>query len=153
MARGAAACFRLDEIRGVTVNVDAHAASMEPDDGIQLRGRVFHDHFCLLDGVSGWKILLGAYFVERDKHREVNSTRNIEEGAGDTLQACDAAFIMFWCGCGVWGVLYFGSVSWREPFVGRVFGGVGAWGAGTPPGLCGNSWAWRCQRTCRGSSI
>ena len=66
--------------------------------------------------------MLGAYFVERDKHRGVEGARNIEEGASDTLHACDAAFIKFWCGCGICGVLHLGPVHWREPFVGIVLG-------------------------------
>ena len=45
MSYGAATCFRLDEIRGVAVNVEAHVASVEPDDGIRLRGRVVHENF------------------------------------------------------------------------------------------------------------
>ena len=71
--------------------------------------------FCLLDIVSGLRSLLGAYFVERKKYRGVDGARDVEEGAGDTLHACDAAFAKFWCGCGVWGVLYLGPVRWREP--------------------------------------
>ena len=90
MARGAAACFRLDKICGVAVNVEANVASVGPDDGVRLHGRVVHEHFCLLDGVSGWQSLLGAYFVERDKHCGVDGARNVEEGAGDTLHTCDA---------------------------------------------------------------
>ena len=78
MACGTAACFRLDKIRGVAVDVEAHVASVEPDDGVRLCGRVVHDHFCLLDGVSGWRGLIGAYFVEHDKHRGVNGTCNVE---------------------------------------------------------------------------
>ena len=74
MARGAAACCSLDEKRGVAVDVEAHVASVEPDEGVRLRGRVVHEHFCLLDGVSGWRGLLGAYFIERDKHRVVDGT-------------------------------------------------------------------------------
>ena len=98
VARGAAACFRLDEIRCVTVDVEAHVSSVEPDEGVRLRGRVFHEHFCLLDGVSGWQGLLGAYFVERDNHCGVDGTCDVEEGADDTLHACDATSIKFWCG-------------------------------------------------------
>ena len=53
-AQGTAAYFRLDEVRGVAVNVKAHVASVEPDDGVWLRGCIVYEHFCLLDGVSGW---------------------------------------------------------------------------------------------------
>ena len=45
MAHGAAVCFRLDEICDVAVGVEAHFASVEPYDGVRLRGRVFHEHF------------------------------------------------------------------------------------------------------------
>ena len=45
--------FRLDKIRGVAVDVEAHFSSVEPDDGVRLRGCVVHKHFCLLDGVGG----------------------------------------------------------------------------------------------------
>ena len=38
MACGATARFGLDEICGVPVNVDAHIASVESDDGVRLRG-------------------------------------------------------------------------------------------------------------------
>ena len=78
MACGAAVCFRMDKIRGVTVNVEAHVASVEPDDGVRLRGCVFHEHLCLLDGVGGEQSLLGANFVERDKYRGVNGARDLE---------------------------------------------------------------------------
>ena len=53
VACGAAECFRLDEICGVAVDVEAHVASVEPDDGVRLRGCVVHEHFCLLDGFGG----------------------------------------------------------------------------------------------------
>ena len=127
MARGTAACFSLDKIRGVTVDVEAHVASVEPDDGVWLRGCVVHENVFLLDDVGGGQSLLGAYFVDRNKHGGVDGAHDIEEGAGDTLHACDAGFINFWCGCGVWGVLHLGPVRWHEPFVGRV---LGAWGHG-----------------------
>ena len=53
MARGAAARFRLDEIRGVAVDVEAHVASVELNIGVRLRGFIVHEHFRILDGVSG----------------------------------------------------------------------------------------------------
>ena len=98
MAGGASACFRLDKIRVVAVNVEAHVVNVEPNDGVRLRGRVFHEHFRLLDGVSGGRGLFGAYVVEREKHRGFDGTCNVEEGADDTLHLCDAAFIKGWCG-------------------------------------------------------
>ena len=122
MTCGVAACFRLDEIRDVAVNVEAHVASVEPDDGVRLHGCVVHENFCPLDSVSGWRSFLGAYFVESYKHRGVDGARDVGEGDRNTLHACDAPFIKFWCGCGVWGVLYLGLVRWRKPFVGRVLG-------------------------------
>ena len=144
MARSAAARFRLDEIRGVTVNVEAHVTSLETDDGVRLHGHVEHEHFCLLDGVSGWRSLLGTNFVELNKNHGVDGMRNVEEGTSNTLHACDAVFIKFWCGCGVWGVLYLGPVHWRKPFVGRVLGASGHTVLEALQGFCGQSWAWRC---------
>ena len=44
MACGAAACFRIDWIRGVAVDVEANVASVEPDDGVRLHGYVVHEH-------------------------------------------------------------------------------------------------------------
>ena len=105
--------------------MEAHVASVEPDDGVRLLGRVVHDHFCLLDGVSGGRGLFGAYVVERDKHRGVDGACDVEEVAGDTLHACDAAFIKGWCGQGVRAILHFGPGSWQEPLVRRVLGAHG----------------------------
>ena len=42
--------------------------------------------------------MLGANFVECDKHGGVDSARDVEKGAGDDLHAHDAAFIKFRCG-------------------------------------------------------
>ena len=98
MARSAATCFGLDKIRGVAVNVEAHVASVEPDDGVRLRGHVVHEHFRLLDFFSGGQGLFGAYVVERDKNSGVDSKCNVKEGTGNTLNACDAMFIKGWCG-------------------------------------------------------
>ena len=50
----------------------------------------------------------------------VDVARYVEKGAGDTLHACDAAFIKFGCGCGVWRLLNLGPIRRRELFVGRV---------------------------------
>ena len=78
--------------------MEVHVASVKRDDGVRLRGRVVHEHFHILDGVSGWRCLLGTYLVERDKHRGVSGTCNVEEGAVDTLHTCDADFVKFGCG-------------------------------------------------------
>ena len=53
MACGAAVCFRLDKIRIISVDVESHVASVEPDDGVRLRGCVVHEHLFLLDSVGG----------------------------------------------------------------------------------------------------
>ena len=53
MDHSATAHFGLNKIRCVAVKVEAHVASMEPDDGVQLRGYVVHQHICFLDGVGG----------------------------------------------------------------------------------------------------
>ena len=83
--------------------------------------------FCLLDGVGGGQSLLVINFIDCDKNCGVDDTRDAEEGAGDALHARDAAFIKFWWGFGVGGVLHLGPIRGREPFVGRV---LGAWGCG-----------------------
>ena len=44
--------------------------------------------------------MLGADFVECDEHGGVDSARDVEEGVGNALHACDAAFIKFRCGRG-----------------------------------------------------
>ena len=98
MAGGTAICFRLDEIRGVSVDVEAHVASVVSDDGVWLPGRVVHENFRLLDGVSGGQGLLGDYVVERNNHRGVKNTCDLEEDARDTLHTCDATFVKGWCG-------------------------------------------------------
>ena len=77
MARGAAARFSLDKIRGVVVDVEAHVASMEPDDGVCLRGCIVYEYFCLLGDVGGEGSLLGTNFVERDEHCGVDGARNV----------------------------------------------------------------------------
>ena len=125
MARGAPARFGLDEICGVTLNEEAHVASMETYDVVWSRGCVVHEHLCLLDGVSGGRSLLGANLIECDKHCGVDGARGIEESASDDLHACDAAFIKFWCSCGVGEVLHRGPIHMRGPFVGRVLGARG----------------------------
>ena len=127
MARGAAAHFRLDEILGVTVNLEAHVASVELYDCVRLCGCVVHEHLCIMDDVGGGRCFSGANFVERDDYCGIDSARDVEEGAGDTLHACDAAFINFWCGCGVGRLFHLGPIRGREPCVGGV---LGAWGYG-----------------------
>ena len=98
MDRGTDACFRLDEIRGVAVDVETHVSSVEPDDSVRLRGRVVHDHFRLLDCVSGGRGVFSAYVVECEKNHGVDGVCNVEEGAGNTLHTYDAAFIKGWRG-------------------------------------------------------
>ena len=122
MARGAAARFGLDKIRGVAVDMEAHVASVELDDGVQLRGCVVHENMCLLDGVGGGRSLLGANFIECDKHCGVDGARDVEKSARDALCARDAAFVKFRCGCGVGRVLHLFTIRRRKPFVGRVLG-------------------------------
>ena len=53
VARSATAHFGLDEICCVTIDAEAHVASVEPDDGVRLCGCIVHEHLCLLDGVGG----------------------------------------------------------------------------------------------------
>ena len=93
VARVAAARFSLDNIRGVAINVEAHVASVEPDDGVCLCGCVIHEHFCLIDGVGGGRSLLGADLIECDEYCGVDGTRDVEESANNALHARDATFI------------------------------------------------------------
>ena len=72
MARSAAKRFGMNEIRCVTVNVEANFASVEPDGSVHLRCYVVHNYLCFLDGVSGGQSLIGANLVERDKHGGFN---------------------------------------------------------------------------------
>ena len=69
----------------------------------------------------------GANFVEYNKYCGDDSARDVEQSSGDTLHECDVAFIKFWGGCGVGGVLHLGPIRGRKTFVGRVFG---LWGHG-----------------------
>ena len=118
MACSATVHFGLEEIRCVAVDVEAHVASVELDDGFRLCGCVVHECLCLLDGVGGGQSLLGANFVGCDKNGGVDGARDVEKGAGDALHARDASFIKFRCGRGVGRVFYLGPIRRREPFVG-----------------------------------
>ena len=62
VACSATARFGLNEIRCVTVDVEAHVASVELDDGARLPGCVVHHYLCFLDGVCVGRSLLGANF-------------------------------------------------------------------------------------------
>ena len=64
--------------------------------------------------------MLGANFIERDKHGGVDGPRDVEKGAGDNFHARDAAFIKFRCSRGVRRVLNLGPICMCEPFVGRL---------------------------------
>ena len=66
--------------------------------------------------------MLGANFIECNKHCWVDGARDVRESAGNALHAHDAAFIKFRCGCGVGRVLHLGPICRREPFIGRVLG-------------------------------
>ena len=100
--------------------MEAQVASVEPGDGVWLRGCVFHHHLRFLDGVSGGQSLFGADFVERNKHGGVYGAIDADKGAGDALHACDAAFLKFRCGCVIGRVLHFVTIRRCKPFVGRV---------------------------------
>ena len=100
--------------------MEAHVASVEPDDGVRLRGCVVHQHLRFLGGVGGGKSFLGADYVERDKHGGFDSARDVDKCSGDALHARDAAFLKFRCGRGVGRVLHLGTIRRCEPFVGRV---------------------------------
>ena len=95
MACSTTARFGLDKIRCVAVDVEAHVASVEPDDGVRLCGCVVHENLFLLDGVRGGRRLLGTNFVECEEHGGVDGARDVEKGVGDALHARDAVFIKF----------------------------------------------------------
>ena len=117
--------LEMDKIRDVAVNVEAHVANVELDDGVRLRGCVFHENLCLIEGVGGGRSLLGSDFIECDNHCGVDGARYAEESTGNALHVRDAAFIKFRCGRGVGRVLHLGPIRRREPFVGRVLGARG----------------------------
>ena len=73
MACSMTACFEMNKIRCVTVNVETHVASVKTDDGVWLCGRIFHQHLRLFDGVGGGKSFLRADFVERNEHCGIDS--------------------------------------------------------------------------------
>ena len=121
MACSATARFGMNKISCVTVDVEAHIASVEPDDGVWLRGCVVHQHLRFLDDFGGGRNLISADFVESNNYGGVNGARDVEEGAGNALYAHDAAFIKFRCGHGVGRVLHIGPIRRCDPLVGRVF--------------------------------
>ena len=60
VACSATARFGLNKIRCVTVDVEAHVAIVEPDDGFWLLGCVVHHHLRFFNGVGGVdKVLRG----------------------------------------------------------------------------------------------
>ena len=61
-------------------------------------------------------------FIEREGHRGIDGAIDVEENSGDALHTHDAAFIKFWCGRGIGGVLNLGLIRRRKTFVGRVLG-------------------------------
>ena len=64
--------------------------------------------------------MLGANFIEGNKHCGVDGARDVEESAGNYLHARDAAFFKFWCRRGVGILLHLDPIRRRKPFVGRV---------------------------------
>ena len=67
MDRSKTACFGLNKIRCVTVNVETHVASMKTDDGVWLWVRIVHQHLRILDGVGGGQSSLRSDFVEHNE--------------------------------------------------------------------------------------
>ena len=80
-------------IRCVAVNVEIHVTSVEPDDGVRLRGCVVHQHLRFLDGVGDGQSLLCADLVECNEHGGFDGARYLQKGAGDAFHARDAAFV------------------------------------------------------------
>ena len=95
MARRTTACFDLNRICCVTINVETHVASLKTYEGVWLCGSVVHQHFRFLDGVGGGQSLLGDDFVEHNKHGVIDGAWDIDERSGDALHAHDAAFSIF----------------------------------------------------------
>ena len=112
----------MDEIRGVAVDVEVHVSSVKPGDGFRLRDCVVHEHVCLLEGVGCGQSLLGANFIECKEHCGVDGARDVKASASNDLHVRGAAFIKFWCSCGVGRVLHLGPIRGRETFLGRVLG-------------------------------
>ena len=90
--------------------MEAHVASVEPDDGVRLRGCIFHQHLRFLDGFGGGQSLISANSVERNRHGGIDGARDVEKGADNALHAHDAAFLKFRCGRGFGRVLHLGSI-------------------------------------------
>ena len=120
VARSATSRFGLNWICCITVDVESHIASVEPDDGVWLRFCVVHQHPRFLDGVGGGKSLLGAYFVECGYHGGFDGAIVLEKGYGNSFHARDAAFIKFRCSRGVGRVLRLGPIRRRKLFLGIV---------------------------------
>ena len=64
VVRSATARFGLNKICCVTVDVEAHVTSVEPDDVVRLRGCVVQQNLRFIDGFGGGQSLIGANFVE-----------------------------------------------------------------------------------------
>ena len=74
MARSTTEFFGMNEIRCVTINVEIHVARVKTNDGVWLCGSVVHQYFQIFYGVSDGRSLLGADFVEHDKHGGIDGT-------------------------------------------------------------------------------
>ena len=76
MNRSTTACFGLNEVRCITINVETHVASVKTDDGVWLYCSVVHQ------SKIAW-----SRFVERDKHGGIDGSGYVEEREGDALHA------------------------------------------------------------------
>ena len=123
-ARSTNACFELNNICCVTVNVETHVTSVKTDDGVWLSGSVVHQHFRIFM-VS----VVGEAYLEPillSKTSMVGLTaRDIEEGSYDDVHPCDASFLKFRCGCGFGRLLDFGTICRFKPFVWIILGEFG----------------------------
>ena len=72
MARSMTACFGMNKLRCVTVNVETHVTSVKTDDGVWLCWSIVHQNVCLLDGGDDGRSFLGADFVETYKNNGID---------------------------------------------------------------------------------
>ena len=68
------ACFGMNDICCVTVDVETHVSRVKMDDGVYLCFSVVHQNLLLFDGVGGGRSFLGANFIEREENGGINGT-------------------------------------------------------------------------------
>ena len=89
--------------------METHVASVKTDDGVWLYCSVVHQHFSLLDGVSGGQRLFGADLLSATS-MVVSTARDMWRNVKAMLCTRDAAFFKFPRSRGVRVVLEFGTI-------------------------------------------